>query len=306
MKKIYLSGILTLAVILIAGCDYKVTKKDTGIGTEAAKAKVEKLIADSGGTATVKEATEDGDLYRIVVNANGQDQPVYITKNGTKFIQQAVSFEDIEKQKAEAKKQEEELNKEIPKNDNPAVDLYVMSFCPYGNKAEDTLKPVYNLLKDKADFNFHYIVTASGDRITSLHGQPEVDQNEREACVLKNYGGGKWIDFATYVNANCGSDGSCWEIGAKNNGIDTSKINSCVSSEGTALMKADAEASNSAGASGSPTMVINGVQTKTVYQYGNPNAYKEMICGAFNAAPAECSQELSAQTSTTQGGSCGS
>lgn len=306
MKKIYLLGILTLAVILVAGCDYKVTKKDTGIGAEAAKAKVEKLIQDSGGNATVKEVTEDGDLYKIIVSANGQDQPVYITKDGTKFIQQAISFEDIEKQQAEAKKKVGEQNKEIPKTDKPEVNLYVMSFCPYGNKAEDTLKPVYDLLKDKVDFNFHYIVTASGDKITSLHSQPEVDQDEREACVMKNYGKGKWIDFVTYVNANCGSDGSCWETGAKSLGIDTSKINSCVSSEGTALMKADAEASNSAGASGSPTMIVNGQQTQAVYQYGNSEAYKKIICDAFNTAPPECSQTLSAQTSTTQGGSCGS
>lgn len=306
MKKIYLLGILVLAVVLVAGCDYKVTKKDTGIGTEAAKAKVEKLIADSGGTATVKEVTEDGDLYKIMISANGQDQPVYVTKNGTKFIQQAISFEDIEKQKAEAKKQEEELNKEIPKTDKPTADLYVMSFCPYGNKAEDTLKPVYNLLKDKVDFNFHYIVTADGDKITSLHGQSEVDQNKREACVMKNYGKEKWMNFVTYINTNCGSDGSCWEIGAKNNGIDTAKINSCVVSEGATLMKAEASASNAAGATGSPTMIINGVKTKAVYQYGNSEAYKKIICGAFNTAPAECAQELSAQTSTSQGGSCGS
>lgn len=306
MKRIYLLVILALAVILVAGCDYKVAKKDTGIGTEAAKAKVEKLIADSGGTATVKEVTEDGDLYKIVVSANGQDQPVYITKDGTKFIQQAISFEDIEKQKAEAKKQEEEASKPVPKNDKPEVDLYVMSFCPYGNKAEDTLKPVYNLLKDKVDFNFHYIVTVEGDKISSLHGQKEVDQDEREACVLKNYGKGKWIDFATYINANCGSDGKCWETGAKSLGVDTAKISACVASEGVNLMKADAAASNAAGASSSPTMIINSVPTKTVYQYGNSEEYKKIICGAFNTAPEECSKVLGAETTTSQGGSCGS
>lgn len=309
MKKIYLLGILTLAVILTAGCDYKIAKKDTGIGAEAAKAKVEKLIADSGGTATVKEVTEDGDLYKITVSANGQDQPVYITKDGTKLIQQAVSFEDIEKQKAEAKKQEEDLNKEIPKTDKPVVDLYVMSFCPYGNKAEDTLKSVYNLLKSKVDFNFRYIVNAEGGKITSLHGQPEVDQNEREACVLKNYGKDRWLDFVTYINKNCGTvqlAGACWEAGAKSLGINTAKISACVASEGTALMTADAAASNMADAGGSPTMIINGIKTKTVSQYGNSEAYKKTICGAFNAAPEECSKVLGTETTTSEGGSCGS
>ena len=302
-------GLILMVVVFLAGCDYKVAKKDTGIGTEAAKAKVEALIKDSGGTATVKEATEDGDLYKITVSANGQDQPVYITKDGTKFIQQAISFEDIEKQKAEAKKQEEEASKPVPKSDKPEVNLYVMSFCPYGNKAEDTLKPVYNLLKDKIDFNFHYIVTVEGDKISSLHGQPEVDQNEREACVLKNYGKGKWLDFVTYVNKNCGTvqlAGACWEAGAKSLGVDTAKISACVSSDGLALMKENADVSNAAGASGSPTLTINEKTAQAVYQYGNSEAYKKAICDAFNTAPDECSKTLSSETSTAEGGSCGS
>lgn len=307
MKKTYtIAAVVILAILIVAGYQYKKPEqKDTGIGTDAAKAKVEALIKDSGGSATVKEATEDGDLYKITVSANGQDQPVYITKDGTKFIQQAISFDDIAKQQEEAKKQQEEAAKPAPKSDKPEVNLYVMSFCPYGNQAEDTIKPVYNLLKDKADFNFHYIVTADGDNIASLHGQPEVSQNEREACVLKNYGKDSWINFVTYVNTNCGSDGACWEAGTKSLGINTAKISTCVSSEGTALMKTDAEVSNAAGASGSPTLTVNGQNSQAVYQYGNSEAYKKAICDAFNAAPAECSQTLSSETSTVEGGSCG-
>lgn len=302
-----IGAVIILVVIIFIGYNYKKPEtKNVGIGTEAAKAKVEALIKDSGGAATIKEVTEEGDLYKITVSANGQDQPVYVTKDGTKFIQQAVTFEEIEKQKEEAKKQQEEATKPAPKSDKPAVDLYVMSFCPYGNKAEDTMKSVYVLLKNKVDFNFHYIVTSEGDKITSLHGQPEVDQDEREACVLRDYGKGKWLDFASYVNANCGSDGKCWEAGAKSLAIDTAKISACVASSGTALMKAEAEISNAAGASGSPTLIINGQTSQVAYQYGNSEAYKKAICDAFNTAPEECSKTLSSDASTSQGGSCGS
>jgi glutaredoxin len=300
-------AIVILAGLIYAGYNYKKPEaKDTGIGTEAAKAKVEALIKDSGGQATVKEVVEDGDLYKITVSFNGQEQPAYVTKDGTKFIQQAVTFEEIEKQKEEAKKQQEEAAKPAPKNDKPVVDLYVMSFCPYGNKAEDTMKSVYVLLKNKVDFNFRYIVSVEGDKITSLHGQPEVDQNEREACVLRDYGKGKWLDFVSYVNTNCGSDGKCWEAGARSLGVDTAKVSACMASSGMALMKTDAEVSAAAGASGSPTMIINGQNSQAVYQYGNSEAYKKAICDAFNTAPEECSKTLSSETSTTQGGSCGS
>jgi hypothetical protein len=179
-----------------------------------------------------------------------------------------------------------------------------MSFCPYGNKAEDTLKSAYEILKDVVDFNFHYIVSSSGDAIQSLHGEKEVVQNEREACVLRDYGEGKWFDFVTYVNTNCGSDGSCWEAGAKNSGVNASKVESCVTSDGLALMKANEKTSIDAGASGSPTMMINGVDSKAVYQYGNSEAYKQAICLAFNDAPSACDETLGSDASVAEGGSC--
>lgn len=300
---------LVLAVVIIAGgvFAYKQYQKKHDIGLEAAKAKVEQLIKEDGGT--VKEAAKDGDLYKVTISIGKQEQPIYITKDGTKLIQNVITFEEIEKQQEMAKKQEEENSKPIPKTDKPTVDLYVMSFCPYGNKAEDTLKPVYDLLKNKVDFNFHYIVSVSGDSVQSLHGEKEVAQNEREACVLKDYGKDKWFSFVSYVNAKCGSDGACWEAGAKTLGLNTTKITACVTAEGTTLMKAEEEASTLANATGSPTMKINGVSAKSVSKFGSPEEYKKEICDAFSTAPAECAKKLAAQAAATQasaqGGSCG-
>jgi len=46
-----------------------------------------------------------------------------------------------------------------PKSAKPQVKFFVMSFCPYGNQAEAGLEPVYQLLKDKVDWQPHYIVS---------------------------------------------------------------------------------------------------------------------------------------------------
>ena len=258
------------------------------------------------GTAVeVKEVVDENGLYKLNLDVSGQEITAYITKDGKTFFPQAMDIEDIEKKAEEAKVAQEEADKNIPKTDKPTIDFYVMSFCPYGNQAEDTLKPVYELLKDKADFNFHYIVNSDENgKIQSLHGQPEVDQNEREACVLKYFGRDKWMAFATYVNANCGDDGACWEAGAAAASLSAAKISACMAAEGTALMKADEKASKEAGASGSPTMIINGVSTQSVYQYGNSEKYKEIICNAFNTAPEECGEVLGVSDSASQGGSC--
>lgn len=43
------------------------------------------------------------------------------------------------------------------KSQKPELKFFVMSFCPYGNQIEDVLRPVYDLLKNKADITPHYI-----------------------------------------------------------------------------------------------------------------------------------------------------
>lgn len=50
------------------------------------------------------------------------------------------------------------------KNNQPQLDFYVMSFCPYGNQMESLLRPVYNLIGKKALIQPHYIF----DKITDL------------------------------------------------------------------------------------------------------------------------------------------
>ncbi len=299
---------IVLLLLIVGSYGFKYFRNNVDVGEKVVKEKMEKFLTENvpAGTKTeVNEITTEGSLYKVVVTVAGQETPVFMTRDGKKFIDpQGVRNLDPSEDAA-AKQAAEPEQKEIPKTDKPTVDLYIMSFCPFGNKAEDTLKPAYDLLKNKVNFNFKYIVTANGNDIQSLHGVKEVMQNEREACVMKNYGKDQWMNFATYVNTNCGTDGACWEAGARKLKLNVAKINACVTTEGAELMKVDGKASEEAGAQGSPTMLINGVSTKAVYQYGNSEAYKQAICSAFNTAPAECEKVLSGATSTTEGGSCG-
>lgn len=271
-------------------------------GGDASDKLVEYLNSMVGGGVEYVSYEDLGNIYGVSVKYQGQEIPVYVTKDGKYFIQ------GISPMTGQAVQQEQQTQTaKIPKSDKPLVDLYVMSFCPYGNRAENTMLPVYNLLKDKVDWNIHFIVSISGSTVSSLHGQAEVTEDEREACVLANNGVSAWFKFSTYVNNNCGSDGTCWEKAASSAGINANAITSCVNTKGLSLMQAEEAASNAAGASGSPTMFINGVESTAVYQYENSQAYLDAVCSAFNTAPAECSQTLSGSTTTsttTTGASC--
>ena len=249
---------------------------------------------------TLVNVTEEAGLYLATVSYKGESVPVYVTKDGSSYTTVLNTMATANPSSSSPSS----TPTTVPKTEKPSIELYVMGFCPYGNEAEKTMQSVYNLLKDKVDWKIHFIVSVSGSTVNSLHGPNEVTEDEREACVIKNYGVGTWFTFANYVNNNCGSNGSCWQDAAKVANVDVNTINSCVTSNGLDLMKAEETASNAAGATGSPTFIINGVQSNSIYQYGNSETYKGAICSAFNNVPSECSQKLTSASSTASG-SCG-
>ncbi len=304
-KTIFLG--IVVAAIIVAGAliyiDRGDSAKDLPLETAAEKAiiYINENFLSQGITASLVNASDEGKVYKVHVEIKEGESVLgefdsYVSKDGEFIFPEGYSMI------APADQNSDNTSVEIPKNDKPDVNLFVMSFCPYGNQAEDTMLPVYNLLKDKVNWNIHYIVGVNNDAVTSLHGQLEVDENEREVCVLQESGIDKWWQFTTYVNSNCGSDGSCWQTAAEEAGLDVSAINNCVSSKGLSLMTDEAAAANEAGASGSPTLIINGVATNSVYQYGNSQAYLDAICSGFNSAPQECSQQLASEGNASSGG----
>ncbi|MBU1975201.1 MAG: GILT family protein, partial [Nanoarchaeota archaeon] len=85
-------------------------------------------------------------------------------------------------------------------DNKPQIDFYVMSYCPYGNQAEEAIEPVYQALKDNAIFNPRYVWYSNyqgggpnycldaESKYCSMHGIQEANQNIRELCVNHQYG----------------------------------------------------------------------------------------------------------------------
>ena len=87
------------------------------------------------------------------------------------------------------------------KSSRPSVELFVMSFCPFGVQAENAMDPVVDLLGTKADIKVRYIATVNGDTVDSvksLHGLPEAKEDLRQLCIAKYYPQNLWpylMDF---------------------------------------------------------------------------------------------------------------
>lgn len=186
--------------------------------------------------------------------------------------------------------------KEIPKR----LDLFVMSQCPYGVMAMNSMKEVLENFKDDIDFRIHYIAMETDGGFRSLHGQPEVDENIRELCAMKYYPDNyKYMDYIWCRNKNIQS--SSWESCAKESGMDAGKIKRCFEgTEGKKLLSEDIKLANELDIGASPTWIANnknkfsGIDAETIkinYCKSNPNL-------------AGCGKTLSSSSNSPTGG-CG-
>jgi hypothetical protein len=251
-------------------------------------------------------------IVNVTVLYQGRKIPIYTTEDGRYLILPGAGLIDMSVPipKADDTQAQQTYNPE--KNSKPTVQLFVMAFCPYGMQAENAMKPVFDLLGSKIDLQVRFIANVAGttpDTVSSLHGAPEAQEDLRQVCIMKYYDDKTYWNYVAEINANCSGSyrdnatyDTCWRNAAKNAGIDAAKIDTCAKgSEGVALVKADADLSNSNGVSGSPTLIINGARFDGAR---TPDGYKLGICQAFTTAPSECSQTLST-TGTQASGNCG-
>lgn len=63
-----------------------------------------------------------------------------------------------------------------PKSDKPTVQLFVMSYCPYGLQEEKGLIPAVQALGNKINFKLEFVSY-------SMHGQKEVNENLLQYCI---------------------------------------------------------------------------------------------------------------------------
>ncbi|MBW2997445.1 hypothetical protein KY349_03860 [Candidatus Woesearchaeota archaeon] len=202
----------------------------------------------------------------------------------------------------EKRKEMEELTG-VKKGDNkPQIDFYVMSYCPYGNIAEEAIEPVYQLLKEKADFNPHYVIYSNyqgggpqycldeEDKYCSMHGVQELNQGLRELCVHEYMGDAAYFEFVLEMNQKCSYQNAdtCWEPVAESLNLDTEKIKDCEANEWEDILSEELALNAALGVRGSPTVFVEG---EAYAGARAPSGYAQSLCAGFETAPGECSSE---------------
>lgn len=312
-KNVWKVSTIAMIVVLASFVVYTFTvgKPATGTGmvtltaNDAAKKAIDYINNNvvSTGAVSLINVTEVSGMYRIITSYQGQQIPIYISKDGTNlFLSQPLDT-------SQTIPKEEPETQEIEKKDKPEVNLYVMSFCPYGVQAENALKPVVDLLKGKADIKVRFIAGVGGDTIdsvSSLHGAPEAKEDLRQLCIMKYYPDKYW-DYLMDMNKNCYPNyrdattlDTCWKNAAQKLGINATNIETyAYGKEGLDLLRADEALTKQYGVSGSPTLMINGVKYSGER---SAEAFKKAICSGFTTEPSECNQTLSSEASSASGG----
>lgn len=298
------TAVLAIALIatLIIGtgansCGYTI------ITPEVAGEKVMAFATSQGVSSELIEVNEADSLYEVVLEIEGQEVPVYVTKDGKTLVPQPVPLDTQEKAATTQTQTQQAPAAEVStKLEKPVVEAFIMSHCPYGTQIQKGLLPVVGLLEDKIDFEFKFVYYA-------MHpSYGEVEEQLNQYCIQKDQND-KYLDYLQcFLEAGDGV-GCITETG-----IDTTALESCATETDAKynvmanledksswlsgqFPKFDIHKSDNEkyGVAGSPTLVING---EVVQSGRDSNSLLKAICSGFENQPAECENVFEAVSPT--------
>ena len=168
--------------------------------------------------------------------------------------------------------------------DKPAkLEVYVMSKCPFGVQVEKALGPVLDKLGANVELRIGYIGQKQGDELSSMHGPGEVTGDIAQLCA-KEVAPDKYFSMISCQDKDPAHVDTNWESCGKDAGIDTAAVKSCMDSKGKGLLSAAFDDARQRGATGSPTMFLNGKP----YDGGRKSAdFIRAICNTYDGAKPE-------------------
>ena len=157
---------------------------------------------------------------------------------------------------------EELLTSRIARMGKPTLELFVMSYCPYGVQAEEKLIPVIKKFGDQINFKLQFIAREKEEPsaqditpFTSLHGYPEVAENIRQLLIAQEYPD-RYLD---YILCRGKKLDKSWEDCAEKLGIDVAKIQALFDApEAEQLFRENIQRAAALGIKASPTILVDG------------------------------------------------
>jgi len=184
----------------------------------------------------------------------------------------------------------------MEKREKPSIDLFVMSYCPYGLQILKGFMPVWDAFGNKIDAHVRFVDYA-------MHGEKEVKENLKQYCI-QNLNKDSYKKYLYCFLEDGNQKGDCDEKA----GVDKKALETCIKDTDTKFgvtaslnnkekwmgnfppFAPDAEMAKRFEVKGSPTVIINDVVADDIGR--SPNSLKEAICKGFVNPPEECKKEM--------------
>ena len=173
----------------------------------------------------------------------------------------ALHTKDVDHSRAPMNLQEL-LASRIARMGKPTVELFVMSYCPYGVQAEEKLILIVKEFDDQIDFRLQFIAQEKQESsaqditpFTSLHGYPEVAENIRQLLIAKEYPD-RYLDYIVCRGKKLNKS---WETCAEKLGMDVERIQQLFDApEAEELFRENIKRAAALGIRASPTILVDG------------------------------------------------
>ena len=157
------------------------------------------------------------------------------------------------------------LASRIARMGKPTLELFVMSYCPFGVQAEEKIIPIVKQFGDKIDFKLRFIAhekqALSPEDITpftSLHGYSEVAENIRQLLIAQEFPD----QYLDYILCRGKKLDKSWEDCAKKLGIDVARIQQLFDTPEVSeqLFRENIRRATELGINASPTILVDNHQ----------------------------------------------
>lgn len=253
------------------------------------------------------KASEVSGLIKFKIKIGSNEFDSYVTKDGKLLFPQAISMTPT---KAAASAQNTNTNtnnkasasaQNIQKTDKPMLEAFVVSSCPYGLQMQRAIADAVKNVPSLAQYlKIEYIGSVDNGVISSMHGPEEAQENLRQICIREEQQSKYYNYLSCYMKKTTATAAGGMPLGDSkgcqaSTGIDTSKLNACVSdpSRGLAYAQKDFASATKYNVQGSPTLILGGT---TIDESGfggrSSDGIKSIVCAASKTQQSFCSTKL--------------
>jgi len=217
----------------------------------------------------------------------------YVTKDGKIIFTSGIKLSDLSVNNNQTQTQAKKLTcNDLTKAESAKLTVFIVSNCPYGLQMQRVFKKVLDEQPAlAANLEVKYIGSIEGDKIVSMHGNTEAQENLKQICIREEQKEKYWPYVSCYMQEGKSEDCSTTA------GIDTVSLKTCLTdkTKGIAYAKKDFDLAKKYQVTSSPTLLLNDKQIVSEFDFGGrvSNSIKQVVCCGSKTQGEYCKTDLS-------------